>query len=85
MEMIRRYDEVLLEKANKTSIKDIHENLKLYSRKSKIEKMQTDIDTKFDEVSHKHENLQATLKYLSENINKEIQSAVRKSAATLKA
>ncbi len=31
-EMIRRYDEVLLDKANKTSIKEIHEHFKLFSK-----------------------------------------------------
>ena len=32
-EMIRRYDEVLNEKANKIAIKDLYEHLKLYARK----------------------------------------------------
>ncbi len=47
--------------------------------------MQQDIDQKFEEVHHNHETLQGTLKYLSESVNKEIQSAVRKSAAAAKA
>lgn len=47
--------------------------------------MKEDIDLKFDEVQHQHDTLQGTLKYLSDNVNKEIQSAVRKSAATAKA
>ena len=83
--MIRRYDEVLLNKANKTSIKEIHEHFKLFSKITSIQKMQLDIDQKFEEVHHNHETLQGTLKYLSESVNKEIQSAVRKSAAAAKA
>ena len=47
--------------------------------------MQTETDARFIEAHSQHEHLQATLKYLSESVNKEIQSAVRKSQATIKA
>ena len=50
--MIRRYDEVLLGKANKTSIKEIHEHFKLFSKITSIKKMQEDIDNRFEEVNH---------------------------------
>jgi hypothetical protein len=56
-EMIRRYDEVILDKANKTSIKEIQEHFKLYSRITSIEKIKQDIDIRFEEAQQKHETL----------------------------
>jgi hypothetical protein len=55
--MIRRYDEVILDKANKTSIKEIQEHFKLYSRIASIEKIKQEIDIRFEEVQQKHETL----------------------------
>lgn len=71
-EMIRRYDEVISDKANKGSIKEIHEILKQYVKTERLTKIQEGIAKQFEEAETKHEKLNGTLKYVSDNINKDI-------------
>jgi vancomycin resistance protein YoaR len=71
-EMLRRYDEVLTEKANKTAIKELQEHMKIFVKQEKLVKVQGEIDSQFEEVKKQQENLKNTLHYLSESINTEI-------------
>lgn len=86
MEMIRRYDEVITEKANKLAIKEVYEHLpvtyvksKSYDEEYSLHKSQ--IEQLFEEAKQMKENLQV----ITENIGKDIHAAVRRATTTLKA
>jgi hypothetical protein len=84
-EMIRRYDEVISDKANKSAIKDVYEAMKPLVRTADLRKIQDGIQNQFQEALDRHEKLRQTLDFVSDNVTKEIHSAVRRSVANLKA
>lgn len=84
-EMIRRYDEIMSDKANKTAIKEIYEVMRNYVRQEKIKEITTGFQKQFDGMKEHIESLNNTLKFVNENINKDIHTAVRRATASLKA
>jgi hypothetical protein len=47
-EMIRRYDEIISDKANKTAIKEIYELMRHFIKMDKLKEFQTNIDKRFE-------------------------------------
>lgn len=84
-EMIRRYDEVMSEKASKTAIKEIYEVMRNYARQERIKEVHNALNKQIDTLREQMETLDNTLKFVSENINKDIHTAVRRAIATIKA
>ncbi len=84
-EMIRRYDEVISDKANKTAIKEIYEVMRNYPRNEKIKEIQGGFQKQVDGLKEEMETINSTLKFVSDNINKDIHTAVRRATASLKA
>ena len=83
--MIRRYDEVLSDKANKTAIKEVYEQLRKFVTLDKVKELQAGMTRQFEEVHESQEQLAETLKLLNDQIAKDIHTAVRRATATLKA
>ncbi len=83
--MIRRYDEVISDKASKSAIKDVYEAMKPFVKQDQLRKVQDGIQGQFEEAIERHEKLKQTLDFVSDNVTKEIHTAVRRSVANLKA
>lgn len=79
--MISRYDEVIAQKANKTSLLAIEKKCKdKYARKDDLENQQKEFEEKIDSNSTKVEKLNKMIELLNENLSKDIHAAVRKVA-----
>ena len=83
--MIRRYDEIMSDKANKTAIKEIYEYMRHFVKQDKIKEMQTGFTKQFETLKGEMDGLNDTLKFVSENIAKDIHTSVRRATASLKA
>ena len=49
-EMIRRYDEIISEKANKTAVKEVYEIMRNFIKIDKLKEFSATIDKKFESV-----------------------------------
>ena len=52
MEIIRRYDEVIAQKASKTNVKEIYEEFKEYITQNKFLDFKAENNFKFDKISN---------------------------------
>lgn len=50
-EVIRRYDEIISEKASKTSIKELYEFIRRYIETKKVQEIQHGIQLQFDTIT----------------------------------
>ncbi len=83
--MIRRYDEIISDKANKTAIKELYEYMRRFIEEKKVKDIQGGIQKQFEQVNTTLDGLNETMKFVSENIAKDIHTAVRRATASLKA
>lgn len=83
-EVIRRYDEIISEKASKTSIKELYEFVRRFIESKKVQEIEAGIQKQFDVINEQLASQTETLKFVSENIEKNIHTAVRRATAALK-
>lgn len=84
-QIIRRFDEIINEKANKVAINDVYEHLssKYVSDSNFKDKIQLQ-DDKIQELNSTVENLEDTFQKLNNVIDMEIKSAIRKQMSSFK-
>eukprot|EP00347_Sterkiella_histriomuscorum_P007561 403348445 len=84
-EMIRRYDEVLLEKANKMAIKEVYETMAAnYVKNKPYDESYSEHEQKLQKLFEETKEMRDNLQIITENINKDIHSAVRRATTQLK-
>lgn len=83
MEIIRRYDEVIAEKASKTTVLEVYQYIKSYLLEEKH--LQYKDENEKDKKNFKNDldQLKLMLTTLSENIGKDIFAAVRRATASI--
>ena len=82
--MLRRYDEVMLDKANKTSLLELEKKCNdKFAKKRFYEDMNEGIENKLKEQQEQITKLTDTVKELNANLSKEIHSAVRRVATNI--
>eukprot|EP00347_Sterkiella_histriomuscorum_P012456 403368505 len=82
-EIVRRFDEVLSEKASKQNIDDIQIQLKEYVTQERLWNYKNENDKRIDECFKKYDHLEETLDILGQNISKDIYAAVKKATSHL--
>lgn len=82
-EIIRRYDEILAEKASKTSVKEIYEHFNIYVKETPYTEFKALNLQKFSKLDEDIKKLNDLLQTLNENIGKDIFAAVRRATASL--
>lgn len=79
--MLSRYDEVMAQKSNKTSLLALEKKCKdKFAKKDELEQQQNDFEEKYTEQSTQIEKLNKMINMLNENLSKDIHAAVRKVA-----
>ena len=85
-EMIRRYDEVLAQKANKAALRELKEDAdKTYAKMESVDRVRIEGAEKVDALKLLIKTLQDMLQAINDTIAKEIYGAVRKATNTLRA
>lgn len=77
-EIIRRYDEVVAQKASKTTIAEIYEHLKEFIDNNKFLTFKSENNGKFVKISEEMGKINEVLQTINESIGKDIHSAVRR-------
>ena len=81
-QMIRRFDEVMCEKAQKTSIQEVYNELLKYIKKEEFESENQSMIENVESKLQEFDEMKEIINELNEKIKFEIQSAVRKSSKT---
>ena len=79
--MLSRYDEVMAQKANKTSLLALEKKCKdKFAKKDELERQENEFEEKYEEQTTQMEKLNKMIEMLNENLSKDIHTAVRKVA-----
>ena len=81
--IIRRFDEVILEKASKSHIKELHDLIKLLPTAQEVQDVKKYCNDNFDKDRAKFSRLEEGIDLLGKSISKEILNAVKKATAHL--
>ena len=79
--IVRRFDEIMSEKASKIDLKDVAKNLQQYTKNTDFitaTKLQND---KLANYSHKIQDLEHLIDVMGKNVSKDIYSAVKKATS----
>ncbi|CDW74827.1 UNKNOWN [Stylonychia lemnae] len=77
-EIVRRFDEVILDKASKQNIRELYKKLDDYVERDLFIDYKADNNVKFQNFNNKQAKLEESLDYLGKNINKDIIQVVKK-------